>query len=255
MGYRTATEIPNYWSYAENYLLLDHMFEQARSWSWLTHLYDASLWAARCSSPTDPSTCVTTNNLPRPTGSTELPWVSLFQLFDSKGVSWRWYLGQGSTPDCNDDKADCPPRRQTNIVPSIWNPTRYFTYVKMEILKDPNYLNRHVPSIDQFYRDVNSCALPNVAWVVPSGTFSEHPTARITTGMEYVTAMVNAIMNGPSCNGVSTWENTVIFVTWDDCGGFYDHVLPPTADCIEGGDRPCRRHAALHENTRVGPSG
>ena len=202
---------------------------------------------------------MTTNNLPFPTGSTELPWVNMFQLFDTTGVSWRWYLGQGSTPDCNDGEADCPPQLQNNGVQNFWNPAQYFTYVKTKILGDPNYLNTQVPNIDQFYRDVNTCALPNVAWVVPSKTFSEHPLAAgTTTGMEYVTAMVNAIMNGPSCignvvspNGVSTWESTVIFVAWDDWGGFYDHVLPPTADCIEGagtgpagGTPPCTKMLA-----------
>jgi phospholipase C len=66
--------------------------------------------------------------------------------------------------------------------------------------------------------------LPAVSWVVPSGAVSEHPPARVSVGQSYVTSLVNAVMKGPD------WSSTAIFLSWDDWGGFYDHVRPPTVD-------------------------
>ena len=59
---------------------------------------------------------------------------------------------------------------------------------------------------------------------MPSGEVSEHPPAPVSFGQSYVTSLINAVMNGPD------WDSTAIFVAWDDWGGFYDHVVPPTVD-------------------------
>ena len=63
MGYHDAREIPNYWKYAENFVLDDHMFESDASWSLPAHLYLVSDWSARCSRPGDPSSCVNDDEL------------------------------------------------------------------------------------------------------------------------------------------------------------------------------------------------
>jgi phospholipase C len=63
MGYHDAREIPNYWAYAENFLLDDHMFQSDASWSLPAHLYEVSEWSARCSVPGDPSSCVNDDEL------------------------------------------------------------------------------------------------------------------------------------------------------------------------------------------------
>ncbi len=57
MGYHDAREIPNYWTYAQNFVLQDHMFQPNASWSLPSHLFLVSAWSAYCSQPTDPSTC------------------------------------------------------------------------------------------------------------------------------------------------------------------------------------------------------
>jgi len=63
MGYHDAREIPNYWRYAENFTLDDHMFESDASWSLPAHLFEVSLWSARCSRQRDPSSCVNDDEL------------------------------------------------------------------------------------------------------------------------------------------------------------------------------------------------
>jgi phospholipase C len=63
-----------------------------------------------------------------------------------------------------------------------------------------------------------------VSWVVPNGKVSEHPTALVSDGQTYVTTLINTLMSGPD------WNSTAIFLAWDDWGGFYDHVTPPTVD-------------------------
>ena len=64
MGYHTAAEIPNYWTYAKDFVLQDHMFEPAQAWSMVSHLYGVSGWSAVCSNPSEPSTCVADNRFP-----------------------------------------------------------------------------------------------------------------------------------------------------------------------------------------------
>ena len=63
-----------------------------------------------------------------------------------------------------------------------------------------------------------------VSWIVPDGRVSEHPPALVSAGQTYVTGLINAIMRSPD------WRSTAIFLSWDDWGGFYDHVRPPVLD-------------------------
>ena len=60
--------------------------------------------------------------------------------------------------------------------------------------------------------------------VIPSSPISEHPPANVKLGMEWVTYVVDSIMKSPY------WNSTAIILTWDDYGGFYDHVPPPPID-------------------------
>ena len=74
------------------------------------------------------------------------------------------------------------------------------------------------------YADLNAGNLPAVSWLIPDQPVSEHPPADITEDMQYVTAIVNGVMQNP------VWQSTVIFLAWDDWGGFLDHVVPPVSD-------------------------
>ena len=89
----------------------------------------------------------------------------------------------------------------------------------------------HLVALDEFYKDAKSGTLPQVSWIVPNFADSEHPPADSARGMWHVTDLVNAIMQS------DVWKSTVIIVTWDDYGGFYDHVQPPAVDRFGYGPR------------------
>jgi phospholipase C len=226
VGYHTAAELPSYWAYAQHFVLQDRLFSGNREWSLPAHLDLTSEWAAECTDWTQAMSCYTSplgpNNTLKLGPNVTLPWSSLFQLLDAHNVSWKYYLGEGLEPDCEDDEMTCDPQAQLSTVPSIWNPAPYFGYIQA---KGKDYLVNHNPPVDQFLKDIEAGALPKVSWIIPSGRYAEHPPGGVTAGMEYVTSLVNAIMSSPKY-----WRNTAIFITWDDWGGLYDHVAPPNVD-------------------------
>jgi phospholipase C len=108
--------------------------------------------------------------------------------------------------------------KQNASTPGIWNPLPYFDTVRA----DGELGN--IQTIDNYYKAAKSGTLPAVTWIAPSGPVSEHPPARISDGQAYTTSLINAAMAGPD------WSSTAIFLAWDDWGGFYDHVPPPSVD-------------------------
>jgi phospholipase C len=222
-GYHTDADIPNYWSYAENFVLQDQLFQGVRSWSYPAHLDLTSEWSAQCKRPHNAMSCLTSPQPVAPMAGRKisLPWANLFQLLDLHQITWKYYVATGGQPDCDDDEMSCVPEHQGPGIGSGWNPVAL--YGSVQSAGQP-YLAQHNPALAQFFTDLAAGSLPQVSWIVPAAGSAEHPPDRITTGMEYVTGLVNAVMQS------SAWPNTAIFITWDDWGGFYDHVVPPNVD-------------------------
>jgi len=217
MSYHTRDEVPNYWAYADNFVLQDHMFEPVASWSLPEHLYLLSAWSAHCDGG-DPATCVSDMALSTNTYSFDFAWTDITYLLHKHNVSWKYYLGEGNEPDCANGEQTCLPVPLSGNVPSIWNPLPAFDTVKAA-----GELS-NIVQLDQFLLDAARGALPAVSWIVPNDEVSEHPPNSVGLGQQYVTTLVNAVMQS------SAWGSSVIFVSWDDWGGFYDHVPPPTVD-------------------------
>jgi phospholipase C len=221
MGWHDAREIPNYWSYAQNYVLQDHMFEPNASWSLPEHLFMVSEWSARCASA-DPNSCQNELQSPGPPNPNKDPhyaWTDLTYLLHKNNVSWGYYVVAGMEPDCEiDGDLSCTGVHQDAATPGIWNPLPYFDTVK------ENQQLGNIQQIDSFYSAAKDGSLPSVSWVVPAQAVSEHPPGRLSAGQAYVTTLINAVMNGPD------WNSTAILLAWDDWGGFYDHVQPPAVD-------------------------
>src|SRR6266568_7806361 len=141
VGYHTGAEVPNYWAYARNFVLADHMFEPVKSWSLPDHLYLVSGWSAWCANRS-PMSCVNDITGPWPgkafdqavtqemtTGTTsiDLAWTDITYLLHEHHVSWAYYVQKGTQPDCASDSAEtCAPVRQSASTPGIWNPLPLF---------------------------------------------------------------------------------------------------------------------------------
>jgi phospholipase C len=85
-------------------------------------------------------------------------------------------------------------------------------------------------------QDIESCNLPSVSWVIPTGANSDHARTSDGGGPSWVAAIVNAVGGNWRCNGgVGYWGDTAILITWDDWGGWYDHVPPPKLNYPQSG--------------------
>jgi phospholipase C len=226
MGYHNGAEIPNYWAYATSYVLQDHMFEPDLSWSLPAHLFEVSAWSARCAIPAEALSCVGAPRAPATPPSfnkvgtvPDYAWTDLTYLLHRHHVSWGYYVFAGAEPDCEDDEdVTCAPVGQNAKTPGIWNPLPYF-----DTVREDGQLG-DVQRLTDFYAAARAGTLPAVSWVAPNQKVSEHPPASIAAGQAYVTSLINAVMRSPD------WSSTAIFLSWDDWGGFYDHVVPPRVD-------------------------
>jgi phospholipase C len=263
MGFHDAREIPNYWTYARDFVLQDRMFEPVASWSLPEHLFEVSEWSGFCSNPLDAFSCraaIQSPNpdwLPGPYGpdsgeggpSDHTPhyaWTDLTYLLHAHHVSWGYYVFKGTEPDCEDDaKMSCAPVAQGPHTHGIWNPLPDFADVRQD------HQLRNIQSLTDFFTAAKRPGgLPAVSWITPNGTVSEHPKNLVSAGQTYVTGLINAIMRSPD------WKSTAIFLSWDDWGGFYDHVMPPRLDQFGLGLRvpglvisPYARHGWIDHQT------
>jgi phospholipase C len=224
MSYHDRREIPNYWAYADRFVLQDRMFAPTDSWTLPSHLYLVSGWSASCTDPRDPMSCRSDveqedrlgGDVPQNERPATWAWTDITWLLHRAGVSWRWYSSDvACTPRTS--RAVClahGPTPLQNVMP-------YFTDV---------HQTKQMPNIQthrDFFRALETDRLASVSWIVPGrGGISEHPATghALTDGQAFVTRLVNAVMHSDA------WWHSAIFITWDDWGGFYDHVPPPRVD-------------------------
>jgi phospholipase C len=220
MGYHDRRELPVYWGWADRFVLQDRMFEPNLGWSLPSHLFMVSGWSASCTNPMDPMSC--RSNLDNydhiASGARDWAWTDLTYMLHKNHVSWAYYVGGGTEPDCADGDMVCPPRRQSAGTPSIWNPLPDFRTVH-----DDGQAG-NVQDVSNFFRAARTGHLPSVSWIAPSQTVSEHPPALVSAGQDYVSRLVRAIASSRD------WSSSAVFVAWDDWGGFYDHVPPVRVD-------------------------
>ena len=219
-------DIPNYWAYAQKFVLLDHMFSSMAGASFPNHLYtiaaqnagtleipkggeggDNRSWG--CDSKPDQTVPVMDS---KGVISEVFPCFdvqTMADTLDNAGVSWKYYA---------------PSKGEHGYVMS--------TYDAINHIRNTNIWTTNVVPMTQFATDALNGQLPAVSWVVP-GIYSEHPPIGVCAGENWTVEQINAVMQGP----VDQWNSTAIVVLWDDWGGFYDHVAPPHSDKFGLGPR------------------
>ena len=211
-GYAPQTEVAPDWSIAQQYTLADRMFQSVTSNSYPAHQYlIAGQSAYAIGLPNDPnawgcdSRAGTTVSLLNANGHIVngpfpcFDYQTLADLLDAGGVSWRYY---------------------TYTPTYIWNAYDAINHIRY----GTDWTNNIISPSSKFQSDVAAGTLASVTWIVPTNNNSDHTGDHSKTGPSYVASVVNAVGNS------QFWSSTVIFVTWDDWGGWYDHVPPPQLD-------------------------
>ncbi|HWZ18693.1 MAG TPA: alkaline phosphatase family protein, partial [Ktedonobacteraceae bacterium] len=206
----TQSDIPIYWNYATQFGLSDNFFQSMTTSSSPNHMVLVTAQNGGVYETGSQSGCLSTqNDLSYSKKNTGNPYWSypcynvnnMPALFKPNNISWRYYATTG-----------------------IWDAPN---------MVQPLYTSPYdVHKQGQFIKDVQSGNMADVSWITPPGhDGSDHPPSPTIPAQNYLTDQINAVMNS------QYWSNTAIFVTWDEWGGFYDHVAPPQIDNLGLGPR------------------
>ena len=203
MGYYNGSDLPVYDHLASEFCVCDRWFSSVPGATWPNRLYAVAGQAA---------------------GSKDARQVPIYDLptfvrhLDAQKVSWRWYTHDVATLRFSDSQ----------YYTGHWSNFAYFD--RRSILAPRNFLD-----------DAAEGKLPAVSWIDPnfidvsfigpSGSNDDHPPSDVKAGQELVLKIYSALVKSPN------WGKTMLVVTYDEHGGFYDHVLPPAAQ----DDRPAFR--------------
>jgi phospholipase C len=216
------SDIPNYWQYARAFTIDDHFFSTIMGPSFPNHLVSVAATSGNViDNPRGqlvhawgcdggPNSVVSGIN---PDGTRFLThpcfnFQTLPDILRRYHISWKYYA---------------PPQFASGYVWSALDAVRHIRYSSL--------WRTNVPNDRTFVSDVKDGRLPTVSWLVTNARESDHPPAAICVGEAWSVRMINAVMRS------QYWKDTAIFLTWDDFGGFYDHVAPPRLDLISLGPR------------------
>ncbi|MGA7671614.1 MAG: alkaline phosphatase family protein [Nitrolancea sp.] len=200
MGYYDGSDIPYYWNIADQYVLFDNFFSSAIGGSESNHQY----WVAGATSTGDASNTGDVNGL-----------TTIFDRLSQADVSWKFYV-QNYDSNLNYRTASQYASNRAAQVDSV-------PLLSMDrFIEDPE-LASHIVDLSQYYVDLANDTLPAVAYVVASGP-SEHPPTNIQSGERFVRSLLQSLMTSDS------WISSAFMLTYDDWGGWFDHVSPPQVD-------------------------
>ncbi len=237
-------QIPNYWAYAETFTLADRFFSSSYGPTAVEHYWIVASQSDRfvdnerplqgqggegkigdyCDDPLELAW-----SFRRLTEDDEAEVFRLEEVADVKGVRSYWT----ERWPCHDIEI-LPDRLEERGI--SWKyytgPSPYFMVIRgiPHVRYGPMW--DKVVSEAEFVPDVQAGALPSVSWLVPPADLSDHPGyGALCDGENWTVRQLNAIMQSPQ------WKHTVVVLTWDDFGGFYDHVPPPHLDIYGYGPR------------------
>jgi phospholipase C len=196
MGIYQGSDVTYYWNLAHQNVLFDQFFSTAPGGSVPNHLAWVAGTAARTADESIP-----------PTGFGDLPTV--FDQLEAKGISWKFYV-QNYDPTVTFRRAPGAARREQVIRVPLLGYARY--------VDDPN-LFAHIVPVSEYFDDLRHGTLPAVSYIVPSGPSERAPT-NVQSGARFVQSLVGAL------TASSAWSTSAFVLTYDDWGGYYDHVTP-----------------------------
>ncbi len=224
--YVNPADVQPYFALAEQYTFGDRMFQTNQGPSFPAHQFILSgtsaptatsdLFASENMSGGSIAGCIatagTTVKLITPLGvesSSQYPCfehTTLTDLLNGKGVSWRYYAPSAGSIWTAPDAIEHMCQQQT--INGILTCT------------GPDWVGNVIIPQSQVLQDIANGQLAQVSWVIPDGAQSDHAQSNNGSGPAWVAAIVNEIGNS------QYWPNTAIIITWDDWGGWYDHVAP-----------------------------
>jgi phospholipase C len=196
MGFYGGQDLPFHWSTAREYVLFDRFFAAAPGGSVANHLF----WLTGTAGGHG-------GHIPEE-GFGNLP--TIFDRLEERGISWKFYVQDydAQLRISADGGAD----RSTQAV-------------RVPLLNLPRYVRdrrlfRHIVDLRQYYEDLERGTLPAVAYIAPAGG-SEHPPGGVEPGQTLVRALVTALARSEA------WRSSAFMWTYDEWGGWFDHVRPP----------------------------
>ena len=231
--------IPNYWAYADNFVLGDNMFTSMYGPTFPEHLYTVAAQSGRVVGNKDQTS--------QEGGYCDDPGETVFRFEDL-------------TEREKDKVMKAEEDSDVDAIVQYWEHVRAcfnFKVIMDELDKaeiswhyyadDGSWMNamlaiKHmrfsphwgtdITQEEDFPEDIRKGELARVSWVVPGPGVNEHPGGpSVCVGENWTVSMVNMIMRS------KYWKDTAIFLVWDDFGGFYDHVPPPHYDVMGLGPR------------------
>ncbi len=158
---------------------------------------------------------------------------TMADLLDGAGIGWKYYSTKGGGADKGGSIWTAPDAIQAICVPDSAHQNCTGTEWKNHVDLTP------ADVLNDLGANNSPCNLQGVSWVIPVGANSDHPGGS-SGGPAWVASIVNALGNSPCTdtingNNVSYWQDTAVVITWDDFGGWYDHVPPTILASPEGG--------------------
>ena len=197
LGYYDRSDIPYYYNLADNFTLCGNYFCYQLGPTFPNRL---AFWAG--------TTGGITQNHRLPQGSLDFP--TIIDLLEDHGISWKFYnlgvLSLGSTPEIE----------FINALPFF---KRWYQDKRL-----------HFHEADLF-NDMKAGTLPQVSFVISAAFYSEHPPLNIVLGEKKMASVINALIQSP------LWASSAFIMTYDEGGGYFDHVPPPQVDAYGMGMR------------------
>ncbi|UCC77011.1 MAG: alkaline phosphatase family protein [Anaerolineales bacterium] len=199
LGYYDDRDLPYYWNLADEYVLFDRFFSSAHSGSVDNRMY----WVAGVSAGgSDGSSRAYPD---RPT---------IFDRLEEKGIEWKFYV-RNFDPSLN--------YRNVGSAGMLEPQVQWLPLLSMDRFIDDPKLSSRIVDMEEFYEDVRRGTLPAVSYVMALGA-SEHPPSNLQGGQRVTKSMIQALMQSEA------WDASAFLLTYDDWGGWYDHVVPPQID-------------------------